>query len=129
MTTTGPLPAVRISSAEDRLALLDRMGARAEDHFTRYHFPTADAVVDPARGCLYIACDIDVNPADWAAVCGLIQAVGFADDSLPHRKDPGEPDIDPLTGICVWRLEYADPCIWCDSKGTSDGCPLCQRTC
>ena len=135
MTTTGPLPAIRedcsyteyvVPRSDARLALLHHMGA-VPGSMIRYHYPTADAVIDPDRGVLLIAVDPEPDPADWAAVCGLIQAVGFTDGSLPHRKDPGEPDQDPLSGVFTWRLEYADQCIWCDGKGTSGGCPLCQK--
>ena len=107
MVNTGPIPAIRVPDAQERLALLDRMGARLGERFTRYHFPTADAVIDPVRGVLYIACDLDPDPADWQAICGLIRAVGFTDGKLPHRRDPGEPELDELSGIYTWRLEYA----------------------
>lgn len=128
MTTTGPLPAIRDPQAGDeRLALLDRMGARQGDRFSRYHYPTADAIIDPGRGVLFIAVDPDPDPADWAAVCGLIRAVGFTDGGLPHRKDPGEPGQDELSGVYTWRLEYVDPCVFCESPGTRTPCPVCGR--
>jgi hypothetical protein len=125
-TSTGPLPVVRLSSGGERLALLDKMGARQGDRFTRYRFPTADAVIDPELCVLFIVCDPEPDPADWSAIVGLIRAVGY--DQTP-RRDPGEPEQDPVSGVCAWRLEYVDPCVWCDSKGCLDGCPLCERTC
>jgi hypothetical protein len=127
MTTTGPLPIVRDPAADDRrLALLDKMGARSAGRFSRYRFPTADAVIDPVRGVLFIAVDIDPDPADWSAVVGLIRAVGFTDGTAPHPRDPGEPEFHGLDAVYTWRLEYAG-CIWCDGKGTCGGCPLCGK--
>ena len=129
MTTTGPLPAIQVPFADERLALLKRMGVRQGDRFTLYQYPTATAVINPERGVLFIAVDPDPDPADWAAICGLIRAVGFTDGRVPHRRDPGEPDQDPLTGVFSWRLEYVDPCPFCDGSGTPAGCPLCLRAC
>lgn len=135
MIDTGPIPAIRdeIPLADTRSALLDAMGARTGSRFSRYHFPTADAVIDPDRGVLFIVVDPEPEPGDWNAVVGLIRAVGYTNGLPPHRRDPGEPEIDPLWGICTWRLEYvqpsAGPCDWCDGIGTPYGCPLCQTTC
>jgi hypothetical protein len=128
-TSTGPLPAVRFTPADERLVLLDKMGARQGERFIRYRFPTADAVIDPVRGVLFIVCDPEPDPADWSAVAGLIRAVGFAGNDRFPRRDPGEPEQDPVSGVYAWRLEYVDACAWCDSRGCLDGCPLCGRQC
>jgi len=110
VTITGPLPAISIPPDEERLALLDSMGARMGSRFTRYHYPTADAILDPVRGILFIAADQEPDPADWAAVCGLIRAVGFDNRTGgPCPQDPGDPHQDDLSGVCVWRLEYVLP--------------------
>lgn len=128
MTTTGPLPALRAGgvSSGHRMAVLEHMGALCSES-VHYEYATADAVIDTCRGVLYIAVDLDPDPADWAAVCGLIAAVGWDNGSGQHSSDPGEPGFDPLGQVCTWRLEYCPPCIWCDGKGTRSGCPLCQR--
>jgi hypothetical protein len=105
-TITGPMAPIRPPSADERLGVLDRMGAREGERFTRYRFPTADVVLDPVKGILWIAADMDPDPVDWSAVCGLISAVGFDDGRLPHRKDPGEPVFHSLEGIYTFRLEY-----------------------
>lgn len=128
MTTTGPLPAVReeVFSGQ-RMAVLEHMGALCSDGIS-YRYATADAVADPCRGVLYIAVDQDPDPGDWDQVCRLIAAVGWDNGSQgPHSGDPGEPELDPLGRVCTWKLEYGSRCIWCDGRGTRNGCPLCQR--
>lgn len=128
MTTTGPLPAIRDSiTGAQRMATLEHMGAFCEDVIP-YGYVTADAVIDPCRGVLFIAADPEVDPGDWAAIVGLIHAVGWDNGSHPHSDDPGEPFWDALGGVCTWRLEYVRQCIWCDGYGVSYGCPLCERT-
>jgi hypothetical protein len=69
-------------------------------------YPTADAVIDTRAGALYIACDMEPDPGDWAAVTGLIRAVGYDNGTWPHSDDPGEPVFDALAGVSTWRLEY-----------------------
>jgi hypothetical protein len=130
MTTTGPLPVVRDTiHGNQRLATLEHMGAFCSDVIP-YGYATADAVIDPCRGVLFIVCDQDVDPADWASVCGLIARVGFDNGSGgPCPQDPGEPVLDELSRVCTWRLEWAPQCIWCDGRGVSYGCPLCERAC
>jgi hypothetical protein len=128
MTTTGPLPVVKddISSGQ-RQAVLEHMGALCGDGI-RYRYATADAVIDPCRGVLYIAVDQDADPGDWDRICGLIAAVGWDNGSGgPYPQDPGEPGFDALARVCTWRLEWTPRCIWCDGKGVSYGCPLCER--
>jgi hypothetical protein len=105
MTTTAPLPVIRETSRVERLQALERMGA-ATLRPVRYSYPTAEAVIDPDRQALFIACDTDPRPEDWNAICGLIRAVGFDNGNQPYGDDPGEPGYDPLNGVCVWRLEY-----------------------
>ena len=39
-------------------------------------------------------------------VCKLISAVGYDNRAWPHRRYPGEPDYDALSGVYMWRLEY-----------------------
>jgi hypothetical protein len=106
MTTTGPLPAVgQHSTSAERMAALVMMGCP----FTRgiwRTYATADAVVDNDRGILFIAADQEPDPGDWAAVTGLIRAVGYDNGTYPHSDDPGEPEFDPLAGVWLWRLEY-----------------------
>lgn len=123
-TITGPV-APLTGTRMARLDALIGMGApMAED--LRHEFPTADVAVDPDRGILFIACDPEPDPVDWATVVGLIKAVGFDNGGFPHHLDPGEPDYDPFLGVCTWRLEYAYvPCIMCDGHGRLYGCPLC----
>jgi hypothetical protein len=69
-------------------------------------YATADAVIDPATGVLFIACDPEPDPGDWAGVVGLIRAVGYDNGTYPHQDDPGEPEFDALAGVWMWRLEY-----------------------
>lgn len=127
MTTTGPLPVIRDSVlGGQRLATLEHMGAFCEDVIP-YGYVTADAVIDPCRGVLFIAADIDVDPGDWARVCALIAAVGYDNGSGEYAQDPGEPEFDTLSRVCTWRLEWVRKCIWCDNRGVSYGCPLCRR--
>lgn len=128
MTTTGPMPVVQggISTGQRR-AVLEHMGALCNDRL-EYGYATADAVIDPCHGVLYIAADQDPDPGDWDRICTLIAAVGWDNGSGgPHRGDPGEPEFDALSRVCTWRLEWAPRCAWCDGKGVSYGCPLCER--
>lgn len=129
MTTTGPLPAVRGEvSGAGRRAVLEHMGALCGDQI-EYRYATADAVIDECRGVLYIAVDQDVDPGDWDRICGLISMVGWDNGSGgPYGADPGEPEFDALSRVCTWRLEWARQCVWCDGRGASYGCPLCERT-
>lgn len=128
MTTTGPLPVIRDTiHGNQRLATLEHMGAFCSDVIP-YGYATADAVIDPCRGVLFIVCDQEVDPGDWAAVCGLISMVGWDNGSGgSYPQDPGEPLLDELSRVCTWRLEWAPQCIWCDGRGVSYGCPLCER--
>jgi hypothetical protein len=87
------------------MAALVMMGCPFERGAWR-SYPTADAVIDTDRGILFIACDQDPDPCDWAAVVGLIRAVGFDNGGYPCPDDPGEPVLDPLGQVCTWRLEY-----------------------
>lgn len=106
MTTTDPMPALRGSFASiERMAVLARMGA--PDNGIRHRMPTADAVVDTERGVLFIACDPDPDPGDWATICMVISSVCYDNGMWPSRRDPGEPEWDALAGVCTWRLEYA----------------------
>jgi hypothetical protein len=127
MTTTGPLPVVggEVSTGQ-RQAVLEHMGALCSDRI-EYRFATADAVVDPCHGVLYIVADQESDPLDWAKVCGLLAAVGWDNGSEVHPQDPGEPGWDALSRVYTWRLEWARRCIWCDGRGVSYGCPLCER--
>jgi len=105
MTTTGPLPAITETSTTERMAALVMMGSPFSRGIWR-SYPTADAVIDTDRGVLFIACDIDPDPGDWAAMVGLIRAVGWDNGAWPHSDDPGEPALDALAGVCTWRLQY-----------------------
>ena len=106
MTVTGPLPVIRETIPGDgRTAVLDEMGAPLGG--IRYRYSTATAVIDGKKGILYIAVDPDPDPADWAAVVGLIRAVGWDNGVGPHHEDPGAPAFDALRGVWMWRLDYA----------------------
>lgn len=106
MTTTGPLPAIgETSTSTERMAALVMMGSPFSRGIWRT-YATADAVIDTDRGVLFVAVDMDPDPGDWAAVTGLIRAVGFDNGSWPHSDDPGEPIFDALAGVYTWRLEY-----------------------
>ena len=106
MTTTGPLPAIReTSTSAERMAALVMMGSPFSKGTWRT-YATADAVIDTDRGVLFIAVDQEPDPGDWAAIVGLIRAVGFDNGSHPHSDDPGEPEFDALAGVYTWRLEY-----------------------
>jgi hypothetical protein len=106
MTTTGPLPAVgEQSTSTERVAALVMMGSPFSRGIWRT-YPTADAVIDTDRGILFMAVDMDVDPGDWAAMVGLIHAVGWDNGTWPHSDDPGVPDFDNLSGVWCWRLEY-----------------------
>lgn len=126
MTTTGPLPVAggKLCSTQ-RQAVLDHMGAFCPDRL-EYRFGTADAVIDPCRGVLFIAVDPEPDPLDWARICGLLAAVSWDNGTGEHAQDPGEPDWDALSRVYTWRLEWAPRCIWCDGRGCSYGCPLCE---
>lgn len=128
MTTTGPLPVIRDTiNGDQRLATLEHMGAFCSDVIP-YGYATADAVIDPCRGVLFIVCDQDVDPGDWDSICKLIARVGWDNGSGgSHRGDPGEPEFNELSRVCTWRLEWAPRCVWCDGRGVSYGCPLCER--
>ena len=107
MTTTGPMPVIREPSTAERMASLAMMGAPVVTGMWR-SYRTADAVIDTDRGVLFIACDLDPDPSDWAAVTGLICAVGFSNGQWPHGDDPGEPELDAPAGVYTFRLEYAE---------------------
>jgi hypothetical protein len=106
MIDTGPLPAVKQeSSSAERMASLVMMGAP----FTRgiwRSYSTADAVIDRDKGILFIACDPEPASADWAAIVGLIRAVGYDNGTWPHSDDPGEPFHDALSDVWTWELHY-----------------------
>lgn len=125
MSDTLPLPAI-VEFAGREVVLL-KIGAPFNGGIW-HRYPTADAVIDLDQEILFIAADIDPAPADWAAICGLIGAVGFSNGTHGHQGDPGEPRFDALAGVCTWRLERVPSCVWCDGRGISWGCPLCQRT-
>lgn len=105
MTTTGPLPAIKVTTRDERLQALGRMGMTPGTGVW-YGYPTADAVVDTLKGVLFIAVDMDPDPADWVAICRLITMTGYDNGTWPHSDDPGVPGFDVLTAVNVWRLEY-----------------------
>jgi hypothetical protein len=101
------MPAVGelVSISAERAAALVMMGAPFSKGIWRC-YPTADAVIDTARGVLFIAADMETSPGDWAAITGLIRAVGYDNGTFPHPDDPGEPEFDPISACYTWRLQY-----------------------
>jgi hypothetical protein len=108
--STGDLPVIRPagypeSCSAARMAALVMMGAPFSKGIWRT-YPTADAVIDQDRGILFMAVDLEPSPGDWAAMVGLIRAVGWDNGCWPHSDDPGTPGFDPVGGVNTWRLEY-----------------------
>jgi hypothetical protein len=77
----------------------------ATDSHEWFRWPTATAVLDPARSVLLIATDPEPAPDDWDAVCTLLELSGYCNGTDgPFTTDPGEPDWDRQTGVCTWNL-------------------------
>lgn len=107
MIDTGPqVPITQdFIAAAERAGLLRQMGA-PDIGGVWHRYLTADAVIDPGKGVLYIAVDTNPDPDDWEMVCRLISAVGYDNRHWPLRRDPGEPLFDALSGVYMWHLEY-----------------------
>jgi hypothetical protein len=93
MDTSGQITA--------RAAVLVQMGAAASGSI--FQWPTITAVLD--HGALLIASDREPAPDDMDALVTLLELSGYDNGSGgPFATDPGEPELDALTGVCTWNL-------------------------
>ena len=80
---------ITVQASLRKAALAARGGAEGAQWFT---WPTASAVLDPARGVLLIVTDLEPSPDCWDAVCRLLELAGYDNQSIGRwTADPGEP--------------------------------------
>ncbi|TVZ01221.1 hypothetical protein EAS64_33625 [Trebonia kvetii] len=105
MTSRTPLaiPVTAMAHVCARVDALLGLGARVDNEWAWYIWPTAEAAWDREGKLLLIAADEECLPEDFKSVCDLLRDAGWM-RGHPEYDDIGEPTHDQPNHVWTWVL-------------------------